>query len=152
MTVVKKLPWSSLLLLVATNSVFGWLIAASELNDDAATPWFLWVMGAFYILLIALALAAPLTLIQTLYGGWLKSDTRALISVIFGAFVAVLILCWINIFIRILVLVSAGALVRLDLQVADYRGWEAFGILAVFSLSGYCVGIVGQQLLSGFFP
>ena len=146
---MKKLPWSSLLLLVFTNSVFGWLIASSKLNSDASKPWLLWVIGAFYILLIALALTAPLTLIQTLYGSWLKSDTRALISVIMGAFVAVLIISWINIFIRILVLVSAGALARLDLQVAGYRGWYAFGILVVFGLTGYSLGIMAYQLQGG---
>ncbi|MBE9126377.1 hypothetical protein IQ257_16290 [Coleofasciculus sp. LEGE 07092] len=142
---VKKLPWTSLLLLLFTNSVFGWLIAASEWMSKTDRPWLFWLMGAGYVVLIALALTAPLTLLQTVYGSWIKSDTRAFMSVIIGAFLAVLILCWINVFIRILVLLSAGALARLDLQVAGYKEWQAFVILAVFSLTGFGLGIAGQQ-------
>lgn len=144
---MKKLPWSSLVLLVFTHSVFGWLIAASEISD-LNRPWLFWLMGAVYIVLIALALTAPLTLLQTVYAGWLKSDTRAFISVIVGAFLAVIILRWIQIFIRILVLLSASALVRLDLQVAGYSEWQAFGILTAFSLTGFGLGIMGQHLLT----
>ncbi len=104
-------------------------------------------MGAVYVLLIALALTAPLTLIQTVYSSWLSSDTRALLSVILGAFVAVIVIRWIQIFIRILVVLSAGALVRLDLQVSGYRGWQAFGIIGAFSLIGYSLGIIAHQLV-----
>jgi hypothetical protein len=148
MLFVKKLPWTSLSILFATHGIFGWLIAASELIADADRPWVLWLMGAIYIVFIDLALTAPLTLIQSVYSGWLKSDTRAFISVIVGAFLAVLILCWIHVFVRILVLLSAGALVRLDLQVANFGEWKAFSVLVVFSLVGYGLGIIAQQIMS----
>lgn len=140
MWLIKKLPWASLLLLVFTYGLFGWLISATD-------PIWLWLMGASYILLIALALAAPFTLMKTFYTSWLKSDARAFLSVIVGAFVAVLIVTWIEVFVRILVLLSAGALVRLDLQTAGYNEWQCFSILVIVSLTGFGLGILTQYLI-----
>ncbi len=141
MLLVKKLPWASLLLLVFTYAVFGWLISVPDFS------WLIWLSGAVYVLLITTALTAPLSLIRNLYSGWLKSDTRALISVILGAFVAVIILCWLRVFIRILVLLAAGALVRLDLQTVGCRGWNAFTILTVASLTGFSLGVIMHYIL-----
>jgi hypothetical protein len=138
---VKKLPWASLLLLLFTYGLFGWLISATE-----QSIW-LWLMGAPYILLIALALAAPFTLMRTFYTSWLKSDTRAFLSVILGAFVAVLIITWIAVFVRILVLLSASALVRLDLQTAGYNEWQSFWILVIGSVIGFGLGVLTQYLI-----
>lgn len=141
MLFVKKLPWISLLLLVFTYAVFGWLISATDFS------WIVWGVAAVYTLLIAFVLTAPLRLMKSFYTSWLQSDVRAFMSVIFAAFVAVIILCAFRIFIRIVVLIAAGALVRLDLQTAGYREWQAFGILAVFSLAGFSLGIVVHQML-----
>jgi hypothetical protein len=138
---IRKLPWASLLLLVFTYGLFGWLISATDRSI------LLWLMGASYILLIALALTAPFTLVKTFYTSWLKSDTRAFLSVIVGAFVAVLIVTWIEVFVRILVLLSAGALVRLDLQTAGYNEWQCFSILVIISLTGFGLGILTQYLI-----
>ena len=138
---IKKLPWASLLLLVFTYGLFGWLISATD-----RSIW-LWLMGASYILLIALALTAPFTLIKTFYTSWLKSDARAFLSVIVGAFVAVLIVTWLEVFVRILVLLSAAALVRLDLQTAGYNEWQCFSILVIISLTGFGLGILTQYLV-----
>lgn len=148
---MKKLPLPSLLLLLFTDSIFGWLIAASQLLVDSDKAGFLWLLGAGYVMLIVLALTAPLTMIQTVYSSWLKSDTRALLSIIFSAFLAVILIRWIQIFIRILVLLSAGALVRIDLQVAGYTPLQAFKILTVFSLTGYGLGIIAHQLVRVIF-
>jgi len=138
---IKKLPWASLLLLVFTYGLFGWLISATD-----RSIW-LWLMGASYILLIALALTAPFTLMKTFYTSWLKSDARAFLSVIVGAFVAVLIVTWLEVFVRILVLLSAAALVRLDLQTAGYNEWQCFSILVIISLTGFGLGILTQYLI-----
>lgn len=140
MLLVKKVPWASLLLLVFTHAVFGWLISAADFS------WLVWLVGAVYIFLIALALTAPFTMVKTFYTSWLQSDVKAFISVIVGAFVAVIILCAIQIFIRILVLIAAGALVRLDLQTAGYGEWQAFKIITAISLVGYSLGFMAHQL------
>lgn len=138
---IKKLPWASLLLLVFTYGLFGWLISTTD-----RSIW-LWLMGSSYILLIALALTAPFTLVKTFYTNWLKSDTSAFLSVIVGAFVAVLIVTWIEAFVHILVLFSASALVRLDLQTSGYNEWQCFSILVIISLTGFGLGILTQYLI-----
>ena len=158
---MKKLPWVSLLLLLFTYGVFGWLLSTDaqrlanvddqELTNTALTlgntAWLLWLMGAIYSLLIAFALAAPLTMIRNFYTGWLQSDTRAFLSVIFGAFLAVIILSWLEVVVRVLVLLAAGALARLDLQTAGYGEWQAFGIIAAVSLGGFSLGVIMHQLI-----
>ena len=106
-----------------------------------------WLMGVIYTLLITLALTAPFALIRNFYSSWLKSDSRAFLSIIIGSFFAVIILKWIEVFIRILVLISAAALVRLDLQTAGYRRWQAVGILLVVSLIGFYLGVITYQLI-----
>jgi hypothetical protein len=132
---VKKLPWISLLLLAGTYAVFGWLITVSDNSG------LLWLLGAVYSLLINSALTAPWALLKGFYGSFLKSDSRAFVSVIVGAFVAVVVIHWMEIFLRILVLISASALARLDLQTGGYSQWRAFGILVVVSLVGFSLGI-----------
>ncbi|NEP01712.1 MAG: hypothetical protein F6K58_24265 [Symploca sp. SIO2E9] len=142
MQFVRKLPWISIVLLLLTHGIFGWLIFADE------SSWLLWLVIAVCILLVAFVLASPIKLFKNLVASWLKSDNRASITTIIGSFIVVLILCWIHIFIRFLVLLSAAALVRLDLQTEDYNGWQTFGILAIFSLSGFFLGLMAHQLLS----
>jgi hypothetical protein len=135
---VKKLPWTSLLLVLCTYSIFGWLLTASDSSE------LIWLMGAAYTLLITSAMTAPWELIKGFYANFLQSDSRAFVSVIVGAFVAVVIMHWIEVFVRILVLISASALARLDLQTANYSKWQAFGILLVVSLGGFGLGILAK--------
>lgn len=135
---MKKLPWTSLLLLLCTYSIFGWLLAASDSSE------LVWLMGAAYTLLITSAMTAPWELLKGFYGNFLQSDSRAFVSVIVGSFVAVVIMHWIQVFFRILVLISASALARLDLQTGNYSKWQAFGILLVVSLTGFGIGILAK--------
>jgi len=138
MLLLKKLPWTSLLLLLLTYSVFGWLITVSDSTR------LLWLLGAAYTLLIASAMTAPWALLKGFYGSFLGSDSRAFVSVIVGAFVAVIFLKWIEIFLRILVLISASALARLDLQTTGYSKWQAFWILVVVSITGFAIGVLAK--------
>ncbi len=151
MSFVTKLPLSSLLLLLFTYGVFGWLVATDARNNDlkslAELSGLLW-LDAGIILLLALSLTAPFKVIQNFYTSWMKSDTKAFFAVIIGAFMSVVILRWIEVFLRILVLLSAGALVRLDLQTAGYTKWQSFGTLVFVSLIGFGLGVVLRLNLS----
>ncbi|MGC1396786.1 MAG: hypothetical protein WA828_21195 [Coleofasciculaceae cyanobacterium] len=145
MLFVKKLPLATFSLLLFSYGVFGWLVASDAQRNGLKTlsdlSRVLWI-EAVVILILALSLAAPFKLIQKFYTGWLKSDTRAFLAVIFGAFLAVMILYWIETFAHILVLLSAGALVRLDLQTMGYSKWQSFGILVFVSLIGFGLGVI----------
>lgn len=157
--IVKKLPWASLLILSFTYGVFGWLIysEAHELaltNPERGTSlklfnnyWSLWLLGAFDVVLIALSLMAPFTVIRTFYATILKSNVKSFFAVIIGAFLVVVILNWIEVSARLMLLFSAGALARLDLQTRSYSQWQAFGILVFFSLIGFAIGVIANQLI-----
>lgn len=150
MLFINKLPLASLSLLLFAYGVFGWLVGNDAQKDNLTTlsgiSSVLWLDGAI-ILLIALTLAAPFKLIQNLYTSWMKSDTKAFFAVILGAFLAVVILHWIDVSAHILLLLSAGALVRLDLQTTGYSKWQAFGVLVFVSLVGFGLGLIGHQLV-----
>ncbi|NER46998.1 MAG: hypothetical protein F6J92_09915 [Symploca sp. SIO1A3] len=178
MSFFKKLPWTSLLLLVFTYVVFGWLVSVeahsvwqSEVNNHSSAeahksiltslwmegvnptlwdvPWWFLLKGIVCILLISLALTAPFQLIKSCYSSWLQSDFRAFISVIVGSFLLVIILGSLDVFVRILVLIAASTLARIDLQTASYGEWQAFWLLSIVSLIGYSLGIITQQFLVG---
>ncbi len=142
---VNKLPLASLSLLLFVYGVFGWLVATdaqrNALTSISNISGVLWLDGAI-ILLLPLSLAAPFKLIQNFYTSWMKSDTKAFFAVIFGAFFAVIILHWIDVSAHILVLLSAGALVRLDLQTTGYSKWQSFGILVFASVIGFGLGVI----------
>lgn len=145
MLFVNKLPLPSLSLLLFAYGVFGWLVASDAQRNDLTTlsdiSGVLWIDGVI-ILILALSLAAPFKLIQNFYTSWMKSDTTAFFAVIFGAFLAVVILHWIDTFAHILVLLSAGAIVRLDLQTMGYGKWQSFGILVFVSVIGFGLGVI----------
>lgn len=145
MLFLNKLPLPSLSLLLFSYGVFGWLVATDAQRNNLHTlseiSGLLWIDGAI-IFLLALSLAAPFKLIQNFYTSWMKSDTKAFFAVIFGAFLAVVIIHWIDVFTHIFVLLSAGALARLDLQTSAYSKWQSFGILVFVSVIGFGLGVV----------
>lgn len=136
----KKTLWSSLLLVLVTYAVFGWSIAAyshSLMNL---------LVGAIYVLLTSFSLTAPLTSVRRLFSGILSSDNMTLVSIIVLSFFSVIILTWIQISLKVLLLLAALGLARLDMQVLGYKQSSAFILLALASLSGYGLGLLLYQL------
>jgi len=132
---VKKLPWASLALLLLTYITFGWILYTWTLS------WRVWLLTAFLVVVIALALTFPLKSIQIFFAGALKSDTRALIFILALSFAAVALLTWFQTFVRVLVLLSSGLLARLDLHNADFKVIPTFAIMASTSLLGLGLGL-----------
>jgi len=129
---VKNVPWISLILLLTANSSFGWLLAFY--------PLFPRIMGALLVFAIALFLTTPFTNLKILLNKVLKSDTTMFSSAIATAFISVFLLSWIETVIHFLLLFSAGALVRLDLQSAGYSSKQSFWVLSIISLGGLFLG------------
>jgi len=130
---VKNVPWISLILLLTANSSFGWLLAFY--------PLFPRIMGALLVFAIALFLTTPFTNLKILLNRVLKSDTTMFGSAIAAAFISVFLLSWIETVIHFLLLFSAGALVRLDLQSAGYSSKQSFWVLSIISLGGLFLGL-----------
>ena len=133
---MKKLPWASLALLLLTYITFGWILYAWTLS------WRAWLLTAFLVVLIVLALAFPLRSIQIFFAGALRTDTRALIFILALSFFAVVLLTWFQTFVRVLVLLSSGLLARLDLHNADFKEVPTFAIMTIVSLVGLGLGLL----------
>ena len=162
MSWLKKLPWLSLILLLITYSLFGWFLSESRVSwtiwiteqgkgmgwllEEEIVSGMIHLLGVAFVLLITTALTAPITLMTIFVGSGLKSDKRAFISVLAWAFAVVLMICWIDYFARLLVLLCAGLLARLDIQNAGYNDWVAFVILAFISLIGFAFGLFSYIL------
>ena len=138
---LKKLPKLSLMLLLVTYTTLGWILSASK------SPWYIVLLAAALVLLLAETLAAPFSKIRKIILRSLSSDINAFIIVLVLSFLAAAIVVWIDIVVRVLVLVSAGLLARLDLYRAGLGQWQAFWILTVISLIGFALGWTGQNYL-----
>jgi hypothetical protein len=138
---LKKLPRFSLALMLVTYFNLGWTLSESH------SEWWIWVAISLLILSIAEALAAPWSLIRTFLVRWLRSDFRAFVTVMSGAFFAVVLLSWIEVSSQGLILVVAACIARLDLQTGLFRPWQDFLILAFVALVGLSLGGTVHYLL-----
>lgn len=132
---MRKNSWLSLTLLFITYFIFGWKL--SEFDIPPHLTWFL-AVGAIFVL--AIALSFPLNDTKRWIMRWISSDVGAFISIILGAFLAVIVVTWMHLFVTGLVLTSAGALARLDIQIFGHQRWRTFVILAAVSLTGAGLG------------
>ena len=110
-----KLPWTSLALLFLTDATFGWLLHDWTSNRE------IWLIVAFAITMLGAIVAYPSRSVAMIFGRFFKTDTRALILIIFASMMSVILLTWLQFFVDTIVLCAAGLLVSLDLKV---RGWS----------------------------
>ena len=132
---LQRIPWLSVFLLLATYTTFGWFVAAREV----ALHW-QWV-GAAVVLAVQLALLAPIGLMEILFGGWLQTDSKAMIAIINLALISVFALRWFNWFLRITILLAAAILARLDLRAIGCNRWIVFAVESIVGLGGYYAGL-----------
>jgi hypothetical protein len=104
-----KLPLTSLALLFLTYATFGWLL--HNWTSDRS----IWLAVGFGFV------TYPSRSVALSFGGFFKTDIRALILIIGTSILSVILLTWLNFFVDTVVLCTAGLLVSLDLKV---RGWS----------------------------
>lgn len=107
--------WISLSLLFLTDATFGWLLYGWTKNRE------IWLLVAFGITMLGGIVAYPSRSVSLIFGRFFKTDTRALILIIFASIMSVFLLTWLQFFVDTVVLCSAGLLVSLDLKI---RGWS----------------------------
>ncbi len=149
MSTLKRLPWVSLTLLLVTYSTLGWLLSA-WLISDVLVPWANWAIWAIVVvadLLLAAALASPWSRGRDSFAHLIKSDTRAFLVAVTFALLSVVIITWLHIFIHILVVISAGTLVKIDTQTARWSNEQSFLFLAIASLLGFGLGAVVRVVI-----
>ena len=143
----------SLLLLLLTYGVEGWLYG-SWINNlietenilleySEATRWgILYGVAVVGIMLLVVIFTSPVSLMTVGLDNWLKSDTRAFLSIFIGAFAFAMIVQRVDYFARFLVLVAAVFLGKLDLQLMGYSRWLSSVILVFFCWFGFTGGIL----------
>ncbi len=99
-----------------------------------------WFLAVAAIFVLAIALSFPLKSTKKWIMRWISTDAGAFISIISAAFLAVIVVTWMHLFVTGLVLISAGALARLDIQIFGHQRWRTFCVLAAVSLSGLGLG------------
>jgi hypothetical protein len=137
-----KLPLTSLALLFLTYTTFGWLL------HDWTTNRQIWIAVAIAVTILGGFVAYPSRSVALSFGGFFKTDIRALILVIGTSIMSVVLLTWLNFFVDAVVLCSAGLLVSLDLKV---RGWSkpvSFVLIIVWQLLGLSTGLYSYYFVA----
>ena len=152
-----------LAIVMVTYSTFGWYVGSSAIawshwlaNQGEAWGWvlkdeviflLLHLLAAGVVLLITASLAAPVAIITIVFGSSFKSDNKAIIAVLLWSFVAVVMLRWIGDFSRILLLLSAAILAKLELEKLGYSQWLVRLLLIIICLGGFTLGLLGYYQL-----
>jgi len=131
---MKRFPWLSSALLFAAYATFGKIVIST------AHLWTSIASAAGLGVVLAIILMHPLTSSEKLVAKWFRSDTVAFMSLLAFAAFASILLNWFKIFLPIIMVLSAEALVRLDLQTAEYTQNQALGILVVVAWLGLGLG------------
>ena len=137
---MKPIPLLSSTLLLMSYSIFGWSLA------NAQPSLFLYLVVIAGIFLLDAILTFRFLHFKTIIP-WFNSELYTFLSAIFTAFLFVVIIRWINIFIHSLVLISAGILVKLDTKIYGLKSWHSFGILLIISEGGLGLGVALYFLL-----
>lgn len=131
---MKRFPWMTATLLLVAYAVFGKLVIST------AHLWTSIASAAGLGLVLAIILMHPLTSSEKMLAKWFRSDTVAFLSLLMFAGFASILLNWFKIFLPIIMVLTAEALVRLDLQTAEYTQHQALGILVVVAWLGLGLG------------
>jgi len=124
-----RFPLTSLSLLFLTYATFGWLLYDWTNNRS------IWLIVGLGTIVLAGIVTYPSRSVALGFGGFFKTDVRALILIVVGSIVTVALLTWLHFFVDAVVLCTAGLLVSLDLKI---RRWSKLSTLLI---------IIGWQLL-----
>ena len=143
----------SLMLLLLTYGAEGWLYGSwmnYTIEQDSVLTVFveqarigvLYGVAVASISLIVIVFTSPMSLMTIGLDNWLKSDTRAFLSIFIGAFAFAIIVQRVDYFARFLVLVAAIFLGKLDLQLFGFRRWMSSLVLVFLCWFGFTGGIL----------
>jgi len=149
----------SLLLLFITYMILGWVLHTNTagwglcnnqllgLTFSFQCEWWVLILTAALILLLAETLAAPLSNLRNILSLTFQSDTRAFIALVTLAFFTSLLIIWINFVAYVVLLVASALRARLDMAMIGFRDWQAFFSLSAVSLSGFLLGWIGSIII-----
>ncbi|HYW20754.1 MAG TPA: hypothetical protein VE956_15915 [Nodularia sp. (in: cyanobacteria)] len=136
MSIVKTLPWISLVLVMFSYTTLGWALS------DTQAPLYVWIIFILAVLVLVYSLTITRSAISKYSQLLLQSNIRSFAVATFGAFLFFIMLAWFRIFLNALLIISVGILARIDCQTAGYKQGQAFLITLIFSLAGLALGKV----------
>ncbi|WP_100898858.1 hypothetical protein [Nostoc flagelliforme] len=141
MSILKRVPWVSLALVMLSYSSLGWVIS------ETRAPLFVWLATVVAILLLIVTLTIPWLKMTYYLNVLLKSNTRSFGVAVLGAFLFFIMIAWFRVFLDTLLIISATILVRIDFQMAGLREGLAFWTASTFSLAGLALGALIHKLI-----
>lgn len=141
MTLLKRLPWVSIGLLLAAYATFGKFVV-SEMHT-----WMAFAAAFIWGLVLAVMMINPLGGIRRMLIRWFKSDTVAFTTLVGAAAFASILLNWFRLFLPVIMILAAETLTRLDLQTAEFTQTQAFVILVITAWIGLGFGWVAAQVV-----
>lgn len=156
---LKKIPRLSLVLLLLSYGVEGWLYGAwatrllaegvvfAQLTElDGFGVLYAIAMAGIFIFIIVFT--APISLVAMSLDNWLKSDTRAFLSIFIGAFAFTIIVQKVDYLARFLIFAAAVLLFKLDLQLIGCNRLLCSLLLIIFCWLGFTGGILAFYIWS----
>jgi hypothetical protein len=134
MAILKRLPKISLVLVMLSYSTLGWGLSETQ------APMYVWISVILIILLLVASLTVPWSEISKYSSLLVRSNLRSFAVTTVGAFLFFLMLAWFQIFLDILLIISAGILARIDCQTSSFKQAGTFLIMFIFSLAGLGLG------------
>ncbi len=131
---MKLTTWLALFLLFITYFTLGWALFVAKFS---LLMWGIIITG---MVLLVFCLTTPLENLKGPLMRWFRSNVGTFIAVIFAAFLLVVLATWIDIFFKIILMLSASILARTELQTIGVKHWLAFLILMTISLTGLVLG------------
>lgn len=126
--------WAALGLLLLTYLHFGWTLF------EASNYFLISFLIISCIWSIDLFFTVPFNKFKWPVIKWFKSDIGTFFMIVILSIIGVVMFTWMHIFINVLLMISATALARLELQTAKFKNWQAFLILSLLSTVGLVVG------------
>ncbi|MBD2516440.1 hypothetical protein H6G93_15740 [Nostoc sp. FACHB-973] len=142
MSILKRVPWVSLALVLLSYSTLGWVISETH------PPMFVWSLIVVAILLLILTLTTPWPKVTYYYTIVFESNVRAFGVAVLAAFLFFIMLAWFKVFLDTLLIISATILVRIDFQVAGLKKKLAFWSASIVSLTGLIFGALIYKLVN----
>lgn len=140
MSILQRVPWVSLTLLLLSYSTLGWVISETK------APLFVWAITVLAILVFVGSLTVPWTRMTQVSSIVFKSSTRTFFFSVLAAFLFFVMLAWFRLFLDSLLIIAAAILARIDFQAAGFKEGQAFWITSVLSLAGVALG-AGMQMV-----
>ncbi|MBO1050348.1 MAG: hypothetical protein HEQ27_15300 [Dolichospermum sp. JUN01] len=134
MSILKKIPWFSLTLILLSYSTLGWII----LEEKA--PWYVRLITVVTILLSLILLTNPWLKLDDYSRIFFKSNARTFLVAILAAFLFFLMIAWFRVFLDTLLILSATILAKIDFQAVGLKPALAFGCISFCSLLGLGIG------------